>query len=646
MPSSKNPNSTSIEEIQTAIKNSNSTSIEEIQTAINRSNQINQVEMSESQYMTNSMGDYSALENIDFFQLYNLPKFNPANEFGIGKELNYGGYVPIIIQNSAIYNYDNTDIDNGIKIKIVLPWKVHEISDSVSVTYSRKGEGNTQWYEAFGAFISSIGYEEIAKIAVSTYNAKDLNKSLDLDFILPLTNLISEGSNSSNLKDFPHEVRTKLGCLQGLVYPRYYGYLYPPLLKVTFGGLYRGFKGFLREVNIRSSEEMVDIGGQMFPLIITGSLKFTNVFLYTWSKNINFKSKFIEQFNLSKKPWILFGEDKSKPISVISIADKIKPKDSINTNDIKEHVQKDIDKLVHRKTLKNLNKLDQTNINSLSAGMQKFADNYIKMDMNKFDIDVINNIADGYNNIYSKIDSDQLELFNIKSNSPIINTINSIQEKISNIKDLSDYINILNNLDTSNNLNKILSFIKLIDSSGVVLDEKYDLVMNMYDTYIGILEKLDDININVDFNKVSHYYNNKDTIIDSIEEISNKQTAMETVYASTLRIEKLLDTINDINLYINSIPNNIIEMVPINSIATCSMILLQTELFNNIDDFATINTELYEKTYQLYLDKKLDYTTFNKIKDLYNISYNIDLNYINSLHDVLSNDLIVINGVI
>jgi len=87
-------------------------------------------------------------------------------------------------------------------------------------------------------------------------------------------------------------------------------------------------------------------------------------------------------------------------------------------------------------------------------------------------------------------------------------------------------------------------------------------------------------------------------------------------------------------------------MVPINSIATCSMILLQTELFNNINDFATINTELYEKTYQLYLDKKLDYTTFNKIKDLYNISYNIDLNYINSLHDVLSNDLIVINGVI
>ena len=59
--------------------------------------------------------------------------------------------------------------------------------------------------------------------------------------------------------------RAYLGALQGLVYPRSFGFRYPPLLAVKLGGLYRGFKGFLREVSIRTSEEMLDLGDEMFP---------------------------------------------------------------------------------------------------------------------------------------------------------------------------------------------------------------------------------------------------------------------------------------------------------------------------------------------------------------------------------------------
>ena len=160
----------------------------------------------DKQYDPDGKGDYNALEDIDFFQLYNLPKYNPADESDItgdsslGPEFNYLGYVPIIIQNTAFFNKEDTDVDNGTKIKIVLPWKVHEISDTVSVSYSRKGEGNTQFGELISSTFASMSFTEIAKMAISSYNAKDLNKTLDLDFILPLSNVFDDRSKNSNFK--------------------------------------------------------------------------------------------------------------------------------------------------------------------------------------------------------------------------------------------------------------------------------------------------------------------------------------------------------------------------------------------------------------------------------------------------------------
>lgn len=266
--------------------------------------------------------------DIDFFKLFGIPKYNPDSSATASTENNsdievnkvMGGFVPIHIKDTSFYlsgnnNRKTTNIDDAwnTKVNIILPWNVGEISDSVSVSYSRRGGGNAPWDTIAGALISEVGKavgkedasNNIAQMVIAKYNAESLMKTISLDFILPLTNTVDIVKNNYTDPDsFSNEVRRSLGALQGLIYPRKFGYLQPPLLGVTFGGLYRGFKAFLSEVNIRYSEEMVDIGGCMFPLKITGSLKFVNVFLYTWDI-----ADFVSQeFTLAQHPEYLFGE--------------------------------------------------------------------------------------------------------------------------------------------------------------------------------------------------------------------------------------------------------------------------------------------------------------------------------------------------
>lgn len=273
--------------------------------------------------MASKIQTNNEIVDIDFFKLFGLPKYNPDSSATASTENNsdievnkvMGGFVPIHIKDTSFYLTGNNDrkttkIDEqwNTIVNIILPWNVGEISDSVSVSYSRRGQGNTPWDAALGKIVNAVGYsgsDNVAQMVIAKYNAESLMKTISLDFILPLTNTADIVKNNYTDPDsFSNEVRRSLGALQGLIYPRRFGYLQPPLLGVTFGGLYRGFKAFLSEVNIRYSEEMVDIGGCMFPLKITGSLKFVNVFLYTWDI-ANFVSR---EFTLAQHPEYLFGE--------------------------------------------------------------------------------------------------------------------------------------------------------------------------------------------------------------------------------------------------------------------------------------------------------------------------------------------------
>lgn len=223
---------------------------------------------------------------------------------------NYGAFLPIIIQNTK--TFDDSDYTESTPInefKITLPWAASEISDSVSVSYSRKFGGETTFSQELiakvGKVASNAGFSEVAeKLSnwlLANYDSKSLNKTLQLDFVLPIFRVTS-GTETN----FVIALRMALGTLQGLVYPRWSGFSLPPMVKVTCGGIYQGFKGFVESVRLTYSDTLVQVGDVMLPSVINGSITFKNVFMYTWSER-GLTSNAANEFCLAKYPQVLFG---------------------------------------------------------------------------------------------------------------------------------------------------------------------------------------------------------------------------------------------------------------------------------------------------------------------------------------------------
>lgn len=305
----------------------------------------------------------------DFFNLYKLPKYLPGDS-------KYGGFLPIEIKDSQFRATDNGQ--NRVTVDITLPWKVQEISDSVSVNISRRQlPGGALGADVISEAIASVsGSNEIAKIAVAQYDASSLNKTLTLDFILPL--LHSREIASGGGSDFVQQVRTFLGGLQGLVYPSEGGYLYPPLLKIRLGGLYKGFKGMMSSIDIRTSEDVVDIGGEMMPLVITGTLKFVNVFMYTWSNFAGGANAVLDELMLDGKPYVLFGDDQANNISMYASNNPTVPTTPFVKTSIPSVIKQNlgivnpISELTKRVPLKQSIELNQSDFDKITSSMIDF----------------------------------------------------------------------------------------------------------------------------------------------------------------------------------------------------------------------------------------------------------------------------------
>ena len=249
---------------------------------------------------------------IDFFSMLGLKEFDPAT--ATTNEDNYGAFLPIIIKNSAIFETDVINENSKVKnFSIKLPWAISEISDSVSVNYSRRlGTENTLAQEIVNIASSKLAntsfgqkmenfIDNLTTWFIASYDAKSLNKTLQLDFVLPITT-IPQGKE----KDFVVALRMALGTLQGLVYPRSHGFGYPPVVKVTCGGIYQNFKGFVESVRLTFSEVMIPVGEYMLPSVINGSISFKNIYMYTWDTEVALGSA-ANEFSLSAHPQLLFG---------------------------------------------------------------------------------------------------------------------------------------------------------------------------------------------------------------------------------------------------------------------------------------------------------------------------------------------------
>lgn len=177
----------------------------------------------------------------------------------------------------ASLNAENCDAN----IKLLL--KPGDISDGVNVSMTRRWDSDLPIGSTINSIMTKLGLAELGNIASFKYDASSLAKTISLNFVYPY----------SNSKYDATTMRKMLSNLQGVVYPRGYGFLYPPLLSLTVGDLYKGFYGFITAVDIVFKEDWTEKKGT-YPLWLEGTIKFQNLFNYYWGEgggsSFNFKN--------------------------------------------------------------------------------------------------------------------------------------------------------------------------------------------------------------------------------------------------------------------------------------------------------------------------------------------------------------------
>ena len=619
------------------------------------------------------------LQKMDFFNLYGLPEYIPSQD---NRTDNYLGFMPIIIRNASFYGDEvgeRTTIDSNIgeefRINIKLPWLPSEISDSVSVSYSRRGNVGTQLPEVLSRFLAKLN-QDLANIALVEYNAQNLSKTLDLEFILPInrtlltmrgTHYTTERSEEElsyerspiagrfreeniEVKDFMKNVRAYLGALQGLVYPRAFGFLYPPLLSIKLGGLYRGFKGFLREVNIRTSEEMLDLGNEMFPMIIRGSLRFINVFMYSWSDTRN---EIARSFVLSDNPQILFGMDykdedlittisggENTPTDIPDIIDNL----GISTIDVNEPNLVAIQRAYDRYRNFDYTAVNYDNLNRVYQNMKNFN---IDQDFNllSFDPDFIQLINSNYNDIINNMDNDQFNFLGIDSNNESLLLSKEIQNKIGSVQDISSYANLLINIKENDLYSSLISLSRIIRSSDSTLNNSVQTIVDLYWPVANLLTTIDS---GISLNNIAELYGNILRLIEILESPRSitKNNFNEAIYTDDLYIEKSSYTLNEINKNLNSDITQYNDLAPLTTLYFSDLILLETEMLKRLDDLKYVNQLLYERSDDLKNAGLLTEGEVVKYKQVYDQAKKIDTNAANNINELLYLNLSELNEVL
>lgn len=197
--------------------------------------------------------------------------------------ININSFLDPFIPPQALTENPNT------QVKLLL--KPGDISDSVSVSMSRRFESSLPYTDLMAQMAAPIVGNDLSMCLSFKYDASGLKKIITLNWIYPVA--------SSSLS--PQDIRTSLSKLQGLVFPRGMGFLYPPLLSLNLAGLYRGAVGFVTAVDIIAKEDWLGNSDSAMPEVIEGSIKFENLFNYFWSNDIS-----AEKFNLHNGS-VLFG---------------------------------------------------------------------------------------------------------------------------------------------------------------------------------------------------------------------------------------------------------------------------------------------------------------------------------------------------
>jgi hypothetical protein len=578
-----------------------------------------------------AIGD-TLLQRLDFFELYGLNEYIP----GANTSASFLGFLPIIIRSTEFYGKNIVDKSNDnkdVNIYIKVPWSPSEVSDSVSVNFSRRSGAATTLSEFVTKAVSNFS-EYLANLLQAEYHPENLNKNLDIEFILPLNRRVNP--------DFIFKVRSYLGALQGLVYPRNFGFQYPPLLAVTFGGLYKGFKGFLREVNIRTSEEMIEVNGEMFPLLIRGSLRFTNVFLYTWSYSDKVKGM-LGDFTLNNYPWILFGEDKG--VNSISTTSMLAGSDYIINNTANNEA---LDTALYKvfKRGESFEGVDPVTEKwyKVYTNMKNFDTTGDFTNLN-YDYDTSFTMGTHFSSIMEEINNDNFKFLGVDSDNDNVKLANSIQSIIGSVQDVSHYSNLLINIRDKNLFNILSMVSKIVGSSGTPIADTTRSIINIY---WPILSMLTDVDTGLNLYNATDFYYNLSKLTGELDKIiSNNNNASKDIfdeakYINALYTERVANISSKFNSYLNSDEYiNNTDMAPLNTLHASNMLLLQTEILKNADVLKDLNKKMYESACisGLYSDAEL-----LQFKKAYELSNKIDTIQVKTINEVLSTNLNTIKG--
>ena len=656
------------------------------------------------------MGDVDA--KIDFFDLYGLSKYTASTQespvapssgsistsairdyenkiSGLTKTSKasdtFLGYIPIEISTTKwssnvsdetgfAKTVDEED-DSSLKVKLILPWKPQELRDSVSVNFSKKNKTGNIIENITRQFAGSLlsdftGTDLAAQWLTIDYNPETLKKEIGLDFILPM------GVNKSLTYDIQwvNKVRQGLGKLQGLVYPKGFLSLYPPMLKVKVGNVYSGFKGYITSVELSFSEDVITLeDGSVFPLVINGTIRFINLFTYGWFSDNSEGASLANEFNLSLNPALLFGvqmadvhassasmrtsptinKSSSKAKEDSDVATGVKsPNISSVVNSVNNSSPAELnyDSFKNSIAMSNRNTDILTGFSNEDTILTNQITQYINNDYATDDMifSDTSNLYNEYYKNYSAISNGNLDFLGVNSNSELISSSNNIMSKVLNVNTISNYAKLIKNIKNGDVIDILASLSQVTSGTSGVLNSNIRNILNSTKVGISILRTLDISGINLD--NIAAIYGSVEELLKYINKIDvKKPTAKDefakAVYTSTLQSQQIGSILNNVNTNINNAnvrydnQNNNLSSSVLTSLSNSSNSAISTEIYSNYDMYKQVIDSLKYKATELADSKIINTNVLNSTAKMSDYIKKVDTSSVFGVSDIYKSSL-------
>jgi hypothetical protein len=414
---------------------------------------------------------------------------------------------------------------------------------------------------------------------------------------------------------------------------------------VTIGGMYVGFKAFLKDVSYRESN-FITVNGTKFPMIIHGDLTFTNIFLYTWNADKDFGIS--NEFNLSKNPTILFGND--SPVTSGSGggsgsggSSTLIPGGTPGTSTSDSDFMNSITESAADAT--NMPVINTASMEANKTALSAF-DNYGSEDlMSAANIDYLfaNNTGELVKDVGDSYRFGSYDVFNSGCESAsLIDNIGGLLSSFTPQTMLSAYTV----LQTEGPFGNILAANGLLSSGNVITSTDTDIVTSMYQITASIAANSCALTASVpSTTNVMNLFSDTDLLSDTINNLDvTSEDALSTLFTITEAIAlgngQICNIVSDMTGTINTIQSTSSTLTGVTeTIASATVYYSELEALAKMDDIKQFTSALYDKASLLYQSGKLDSNMFSMFTEMKNTSNAIDTTTVSAYKDYLASSL-------